>query len=163
MPMNLGTNRATGLEINGKYSVGRWLSINGDVNYNMFIRRGSLGTQSFDFEGQQYSGKLTTKFKLPADWDLETTGQYQSKVRTVQGVQSGNIFMDLGIRKKILGGKGVINFSVRDVFASRIREFVVEQDDFYLYSWGRRGRFITAGFSYGFGKGEAMTYSGSRR
>ncbi|MDP5170360.1 MAG: TonB-dependent receptor [Bacteroidia bacterium] len=163
IPQNLGTNRATGIELNGKYSIGKWLSINGDANYNMFVRRGSFGSQSFDFEGQQYSGKLTSKFKLPADWDLEVTGQYQSRVKTVQGEQLDNLFADLGVRKKVMGGKGVVNLSVRDIFASRIRQTIVQQDDFYLYNWGRRGRFITVGFSYGFGKGEAMEYSGQRR
>ena len=42
-------------------------------------------------------------------------------------------------------------------------ESVIDQPEFYLYSFEQRGRFITLGFSYGFGKGEAMTYSGRRR
>ncbi|RMG55842.1 MAG: TonB-dependent receptor [Bacteroidetes bacterium] len=163
MPVNLGTNQAYGLEVNGKYSLGRWFSINGDFNLNWFQRRGELNGTSFDFNGDQFTTRLTSKFKFPRDWDFEVTGQYLSRVRTVQGQQSANLFMDLGLRKKILNGRGVFNFSVRDVFVSRFREFVVEQDDFYLYSWGRRGRFITLGFSYGFGKGEAMEFSGQKR
>lgn len=106
---------------------------------------------------------MTTKFKLPADIDFEVTGQYQSKVKTVQGVTSDNLFADLGLRKKILKGRGVFNLSVRDVFASRIRESETNQATFYLYNWGQRGRFVTFGFSYGFGKGEAMEFSGQRR
>ena len=39
----------------------------------------------------------------------------------------------------------------------------VSQNDFSLYSRSFRGRFIIFGFSYGFGKGEAMEYSGARR
>ena len=62
-----------------------------------------------------------------------------------------------------MNGKGVINLSVRDVFASRIMESEAYQPTFYLYNWQQRGRFITLGFSYGFGKGEAMEYSGRRR
>jgi hypothetical protein len=53
--------------------------------------------------------------------------------------------------------------SVRDVFASRVRQNIVDQEDFYLFSRSQRGRFITLGFSYGFGKGEAMEFSGARR
>ena len=53
--------------------------------------------------------------------------------------------------------------SVRDLFATRARETEIAQEDFYIYSFGQRGRFITLGFSYGFGKGEAMEYSGGRR
>ena len=72
-------------------------------------------------------------------------------------------FADLGLRKKISKGKLVLNFSVRDVFASRNREIKTFGEDFFVYSNSARGRFVTLGLSYGFGKGEAMTYSGGRR
>ncbi len=60
-------------------------------------------------------------------------------------------------------GKMILNLSVRDIFASRIRERVTDQPDFYLYDYFNRGRFVTAGISYGFGKGEAMEFSGQKR
>lgn len=162
-PLNIGTNRSTGLEFNGKYDVAKWLNFNGDFNYNYFSREGSLEGTIFDFSADQWSAKLTAQFKLPAEIDLEISGQYRSREQTVQSVISANRFMDLGLRKKILNGKGVFNLSVRDLFASRIWETETDQPEFYLYSWGRRGRFVTLGFSYGFGKGEAMEYSGGRR
>lgn len=162
-PLNIGTNRATGLEFNGKYTPSRWFTLNGDFNYLQFNREGSFDASSFDFTGQQWSSKLTAKFKLPADIDFEVTGQYQSKFQTVQSEISDQLFADLGIRKKILKGKAVVNLSVRDVFASRVRETNTYQPDFYLYGRRQRGRFIALGFSYGFGKGEAMEYSGQRR
>lgn len=162
-PYNIGTNRATGIEINGKYTVSKNFSINGDINYNYFNRKGELEGTSFDFSADQWTSKLTAKLKLPAGIDFEATGQYESQQQTVQSLISGNLFMDMGIRKKILKGRGVINFSARDLFASRIRENVTEQPTFYVYSWRRRGRFLTLGFSYGFGKGEAMEFSGQRR
>lgn len=162
-PYNIGTNKATGLEFNAKYTPNKWLTFTGDANYNYFNREGELEGTSFDFAADQWSGKLTTKLKLWADIDFEATTQYQSSVQTVQSVVSDNLFLDLGLRKKILKGKGVINFSVRDLFASRIMESVVDQADFYLYNRRFRGRFVTLGFSYGFGKGEAMEFSGARR
>ncbi len=48
-------------------------------------------------------------------------------------------------------------------FASDMRESIVEQPNFYAYSLGQRGTFYTLVISYGFGKGEAMQYSGRRR
>lgn len=81
----------------------------------------------------------------------------------MQGNVTGYAFLDLGIRKRILKGKVVVNFGVRDVFESRIFENFVSQQNFETYSLSERGRFITLGVSYGFGKGEAMTYSGRRR
>lgn len=162
-PVNVGTNNTTGVELNFKYSPTRKITINGEANWNYFTRKGEFNAQVFDFNSDQWSSKLTSKFKINKSFDFEVTGRYQSKVQTIQGVRSDNIYADLGLRYKIMKGKGVFNFSVRDIFASRIREVFTESDDFYAYSFGQRGRFITFGFSYGFGKGEAMSYSGQRR
>ena len=162
-PENIGTNQATGVELNFKYSPKKWLAFNGDVNYNYFNRKGTHEATSFDFSDDQWTTKVTAKVKLPAKIEFEITGHYQSSYRTVQNVFSDNIFADMGLRKKIMNGKGVINLSIRDIFASRIREGESFQPTFYLYHWQQRGRFITLGFSYGFGKGEAMEYSGRRR
>ncbi|RED49272.1 outer membrane receptor protein involved in Fe transport [Seonamhaeicola aphaedonensis] len=162
-PYNIGTTDAIGIEVNGKYPVAKWLVFNGDINYNTFQRQGDFNGISIDFNANQWTGKLTSKIGLPADIDFEVTGNYQSDVKTVQGKIAENIFADLGFRKKIIKGKGVLNFSVRDIFASRIRKSETIQENFYLLNRSFRGRFITFGFSYGFGKGEAMEYSGQRR
>ncbi len=162
-PINIGSNRSTGIEFNAKYSPKKWLVLNGDFNYNYFIRKGTFETTSFDFSADRWSSKVTSKFKLPSKIDLEITGRYESKFQTVQGESGSNLFADLGLRKKIKKGKAVINLSVRDIFASRRHLNTISQEDFYTYSLSRRGRFITLGFSYGFGKGGAMEYSGGRR
>jgi outer membrane receptor protein involved in Fe transport len=162
-PDNIGTNKATGIEFNGKYSPAKWLTLNGDFNYSQFQRDGIFETTVFDFNGDQWSSKLMTKIKFPADFDLEMTGNYRSSYRTVQSEMSDQLYMDLGLRKNFLKGKAVLNLSVRDLFASRISESQIAQADFEVYNRRQRGRFIVLGFSYGFGKGEAMQYSGQRR
>jgi len=162
-PENIGTNRATGLEINGKYTPNKWLSFNGDFNYNYFNRAGSFMSTSFDFHANLWTAQLTGKWKLPADIEIEMTGNYESAYRTFQREISDILFGNIGFRKKFFKGKAVVNAAVRDIFASRIRESEVDQDNFFLYSRSLRGRFITLGVSYGFGKGEAMEYSGQRR
>jgi outer membrane receptor protein involved in Fe transport len=162
-PENVGTNKATGLEANFKFSPSRNITVNGDANYNIFKREGQFNDQIFDFSADQWSGKLTTKYKVSKSLDLEITGRHESREQTIQGIIAANTFADLGFRYKILKGKGVLNVSVRDVFASRVRQNTVDQNDFYLFSRSQQGRFITFGFSYGFGKGEAMEFSGARR
>ena len=162
-PYNIGTNRTTGLELNGKYTASKRVSLNGDFNFGLFSRQGTFENTDFDFNASIWSSKLTAKIKLLYDFDLETTGQFRSKEQTVQGEQASMLWANLGIRKKILEGKGVFSISVRDVFASRIQENFTTQPNFELYGRSLRGRFITLGFSYGFGKGEAMEYTGRRR
>ena len=89
MPMNIGSNRKTGFELNGKYTPMRKLVFNGDVNIGVFQRSGFFQDQDFSFSGDQWSSRITAKLKLKHEIDLEISGDYQSRVRNVQGVQSG--------------------------------------------------------------------------
>lgn len=161
-PANIGTNKTTGVEFNAKYIPTNWLSFTSDFNYSHFVREGSFEGTSFDFTGDQWRTRLMSKLKLPADIDLEFVGNYQSGYRTLQQEITENLFMDFGARKKILKGKAILNLSVRDVFASRIRESQTFQPNFYLRDFSQQGRFITFGVSFGFGRGEAMEFSGQK-
>ena len=162
-PENIGTNKATGLEFNFKYTPVKKISFNGDVNYNIFKRDGIFNDQVFDFSADKWSGKVTGKYKISKALDMELTLQHESREQTVQGQLSPNTYLDGGLKFKILKGRGVFNASVRDLFASRVRRDEIDVDDFYILHRSQRGRFITLGFSYGFGNGEAMQYSGARR
>ena len=102
-------------------------------------------------------------YKLSKSLDLEATGRYNSDVQTIQGTQSANLYMDFGARYKIMKGKVIASLSIRDVFSSRFRESFVFQDSVENYSFRQIGRVTTIGISYGFGKGEAMTYGGGGR
>lgn len=162
-PFNIGTNRATGIELNAKYSPIKWFSINGDFNFNFFTREGTFEEISFDFEADQWTSRITTKWKLPAGFDVEVAANYESEVQMVRQTTAENLFADLGIRKKVFKGKIVLNLSIRDVFASRVFQNTALQPDFEAFSRRQRGRFTTFGISYGFGKGEAMEFSGQKR
>ncbi len=162
-PLNIGTSNATGIEFNTKYRPHKKVTIQGDFNFNYFNRKGEYEGANFDFSATRWSTKWTTKFKLPAQIDFEINGQYESSYQGVQRLSNDRFSINLGLRKKLLKGKAVINANVRDILASRIFESETNQDSFYIYNKSYRGRFITLGFSYGFGKGEAMEFSGSKR
>ncbi|MBJ6369260.1 outer membrane beta-barrel family protein [Snuella sedimenti] len=162
-PENIGTSNTTGFECNGKYTPIKWFTLSSDFNINFFKRTGVFNIQTFDFKGNRWSSNMTSKFKLPSEFDLELSGNYESKFTTVQGEESDRLYVDMGIRKKILKGKTILNLSIRDVFASRIDKYTSSQANFYAFNSRKRGRFVTFGISYGFGKGEAMEFSGQRR
>lgn len=162
-PVNLGTKNSTGIEFNTKYEISKKITLNGDFNYSYFIRNGEFNGTSFDFNSYSWFTRWTAKFKLPKDFAIEVTGNYESGYKTLQGKVIDQTYGDFGIRKKILKGKAILNLGVRDIFASRMRRTYTYQSNFEAYSWGKRGRFITLNFSYGFGKGEAMQFTGARR
>lgn len=159
---NIGTNNTTGIELNAKYNPISWFTFTTDLNFNSYKRKGSFEQNSFNFTGQQWAAKGTGKFKLPAKFAVEITGNYRSKHKTVQQTLSDNSFMNLGIRKKMMKGKLVASLSVRDVFNSRKRESIADEENFYRLTNGQQGRFVIFGLSYGFGKGEAMEFSGKK-
>ena len=162
-PQNIGTSDIKGIEANFKYSPFNKITFNGDFNYNFFTREGQFEDQQFDFSNDQWSTKITSKIKVNKEFDFEVTGRYESEVQTVQGRRSAQSYMDFGARYKILKGKVVLNASIRDVFASRIRESFVFGENFESSRRSQLGRFISLGVSYGFGKGEAITYGGAGR
>ncbi len=161
-PLNIGTRNTVGFEFNGKYTPNKRLTFMGDFNWNRFTREGEFEDQSFDFNGTRWTSRLSVKIKMPSSIDVELTGNYRSKYKTIQGNQSATAFLNLGARKKIMKGKMVVNLSIRDIFASRIQEQRITQTTYDLYSYRQRGRFITVGISYAFGKGEAMEFSGNK-
>jgi hypothetical protein len=148
-------------EINFKYTPVSWLSLNGDFNYNFFSQRGEYEGISFDFDAQRWVSRLMTSLKLPHDLDTEFSWDHESGYKNFQQTISPTYTFNIGVRKKIFKGKAIVSASVRDLFATRIQETFTTQPDFYIYNWSRRGRFLTLGFSYGFGKGEAMEFSGN--
>jgi hypothetical protein len=162
-PLNIGTNNTLGAEFNFKFTPIKKITFNGNFNYNFFKLKGTFEDQVFDFNADRWSGKLNGKYKASKALDIEITGQYQSAVRTVQGINSANLFADFGLRYKLKGGKSVFSFSVRDIFAFRFRESLISGNDFDIYSFRTRGRFIALGYSYSFGKGEAIEFKGGVR
>lgn len=162
-PENLGTKRVNGIELNAKITPTKKIVVNGDFNYNSFDRKASWQNQSFDFKGNNWSSEITSKFKFPKDLDLEMSWNYQSGFKTIDGESAPSQFLNLGARKKLLKGKGVISVNIRDLFATRVRENQTIRNDFNIWSRSVYGRFWVIGFSYGFGKGEAMEFRGRRR
>jgi len=161
-PENIGTSNTIGFEANGKYNPVNWFTLTGDFNINYFNRTGVFEAQNFDFKGNRWNSSVSSKFKLPLEFDFEMSGNYNSKYTSLQGGISESFYVDFGLRKKLFKGKFILNLSVRDAFETRIDESFSSQSDFYSFNNRKRGRFVTFGISYGFGKGEAMEFSGQR-
>lgn len=162
-PENLGTKKANGIEMNGKLDLSNKIVINGDFNFNAFDRKAYWNEQSFDFIGERWSTRISSKIKLPKEIDVEFAFDYRSNYKTIDGQVSPSRNINFGIRKKVLNKKGVINLSVRDIFATRIQESRALRNNFNIINRSYAGTFFRLGFSYGFGKGDAMEFRGGRR
>src|SRR5690606_27832280 len=128
-----------------------------------FDRSGTYESTPFGFESDQWTGRLTNKLELPADFPLELVWDYRSPYQTFQRKVSGFATADVGIRKKIIKGKVIANLSGRELFASRMSESESLTPPFYQHDFRQRRRFVSCGLSCGYGKGEAMEFSGKKR
>ncbi len=163
-PQNVGKSYHTGVEVNGKVDATKWLSLLADFNWMYFRRKGTYNDGDFDFNNTRWSSRLTTKIKMPADIDAECRLRYQSASQQLLGMSGDVFYADFGIRKKFMDGRAIVNFSMLDIFNSRRYISEVDQPTFYRYSERQRvGRSVVLGFSYGFGKGEAMEFSGHKQ
>lgn len=160
---NIGKSYSTGIEINSKLNPAKWFTIMLDTYYSNYQRRGQYQEINFDFNSNYWWGRLTTKLKLPAGIDAEIRMRHRSQYKDVQSLRKAQSTMDLGIRKKIMKGRGIFHLSVNDLFNSRNTISVSDEEGFYSYSeYKRGGRRVILGFSFGFGKGEAMEFSGQK-
>lgn len=159
---NIGKSNDAGIELNAKWEAMKQIVFLLDGQMSFYNRYGELKDSAFNFNSSYWSTRLTTKIKLPADFDVELRGRYRSDYQDVQSNMKAEYYLDLGIKKKILKGRGVINLSISDLFDTRGHSSETDAIGFYRFEESRRGRRIIIGFSFGFGKGEAMEYSGQK-
>lgn len=162
LPENIGTSSNVGLELNTKISPIKKVSIFLDGNISYFKREGNYNEQVFNFENYKWYLRGNLKLKLPYKIELQTSINYNSKVKYVFTEREEYLYVNGGIRKKMKDGKFIANLSVRDIFNSRINRTIIKQTGSYIYKRNQRGRYIVLGISYNFGKGDAMEFSGHK-
>lgn len=163
-PQNVGLSNNLGIEVNAQIEPAKWLSLLGDFNWTYFNRSGTFENQSFEFSNSKWTARVTSKFKFANDLSGEIRLRYRSGEERIQSIIQDNAYLDLGIKKKLFNGRTVVNLIVRDVFSARRFISITDQPDFFRLSDSQRDvRRIVLGISYGFGKGDAMEFSGLKQ
>ncbi len=163
-PQNVGLSNNVGVEVNAQLEPVQWLSLLGDFNWTYFNRNGTFENQNFEFSNTRWTARVTSKFKFANDLSGEIRLRYRSEEERIQSVIQDNAYLDLGIKKKLFKGRAIVNLSIRDVFSARRFISVTDQPDFFRLSDSQRDvRRIVLGISYGFGKGDAMEFSGLKQ
>lgn len=139
-------------------------NIDMSVNYSKF--EGQLPTEYLDKSDWSYTVKISEQATLGKGWNAELSGLYLSP--QVYGQMEINKFWkaDFSVQKKVLEDKGVVSFSVGDIFntwqfKSSTSNSVV---DILIGNKQRMSRTFSLGFRYNFGnpiKGLKQYRSGS--
>jgi outer membrane receptor protein involved in Fe transport len=149
MPMNLNLQHAFGAEFTSSYSFYKWWKQ--DLNFNFFraITDGSNISNGYTSNTYSWFTRVTSRFSLPENIDLQLRGNYEAPQKTAQGRRKSLAYLDVAASKDIFNNKGTITLNVLDVFNSRRMRSVFEGDNFYTSTNGLfRKRQINLTFSY---------------
>ena len=180
--VNAANSFAYGLEVTGKIKMAKWWDLTVNVNlYNSQINGGTLVGAT---QAQQVSwfGKINNSFKLPKNYSIQLSGDYQSKTILPSGRGGGGGGMgmmfgggqlatangytypiygaDIGIRKDFLKNNAAsLTLSMNDIFRTKLYKTHSESGDIksYLFSVQENERRrdpqqLRLSFNYRFGK-----------
>lgn len=177
--INANSSYSGGLELTSMNTLAKWWTMSTNVNiYNSKINTDNV-TQSQDALWSWF-GKLNNQFKLPANFELQLTGTYQSKtnlpVNDNKNVQAGPPMqqsqnasqgyiasfwgVDAAIKKSFLKNNAAsVTLSINDIFRSRWSDQYSESAYFtQYYSRIKDPQMIRLNFAYRFGKIDASLF-----
>ncbi len=152
---NFDWRKRFGLEFNINASPFDWWRLNAEFN---FFNNEMLGTNAYNPEiprtevsvkNNAWTARLMSKKTVWGDVDFQIRANFRSPQKTVQGSREAIYSIDLGFSKDLLKKKATITLSVRDLLNSRIRNYEVDEPDFFSrgeMQW--RSRVTTLTFSY---------------
>ncbi|MGQ1909929.1 outer membrane beta-barrel protein [Marinifilum sp. RC60d5] len=101
----------------------------------------------------ELEGKITSMMNFKKLFKLQTSFRYQSEILTAQGKYQNLYYLDLGMSRRVLKGKGVISFTANDIFNTFRFKVHSSDSEFYnkeiLY---RETQIAKLSFRYYFGK-----------
>ena len=163
------------MELTSKDPLGKWLDITTNLNfYNAKIDNSGLDSTLGINDRWAFFGKVNFNFKLPSNFTIQLSGDYQS--RTIAPASSGggrggggffggsssasqgyinpNYSVDMAVRKEFLKDrKASLTLSVNDIFKTRVYD-IHSENSFFLQDYSRRRdwQVFRLNFAYRFGK-----------
>lgn len=177
--INANSSRSYGLELTSKNPITGWVDITTNLNfYNARIDNSGLDKVLGVNDRWAFFGKMNVNFKLPANYTIQLSGDYQSRTLVpqggggfrggffggangaAQGYINPNYGVDVAFRKEFLKDKKAsVTLSVSDVLKSRKYDAHSENSVFIQDMWRRRdGLMFRLNFSYRFGKFDASLF-----
>lgn len=138
------------LNVNYNYSPVSWFRTNN--NLTAFQKRYERNVGSQTHKQTSLTLNSVNSFTLPADYSIEVSGFYESKMLYGVFEVQPQYFVDLGVQKNFMNKKATVKLSVRDIFKtldSKVRAKYDNVDLINHNTWSSQA--IALNFSYRFG------------
>ena len=151
-PVNLGTDKRYGFELNLNYNPSRKWRVNSDFNVFKFEREGSFNGVDLSANNLTWTARLTNKLTLPYKIDWQTNINYRGGSQDAQNDRKSVLSTNLALSKDLFKEKASIAFNVRDLFNSAFYSNDITAETFTAYQeiQFRGGRTYNLAFTYRF-------------
>jgi outer membrane receptor protein involved in Fe transport len=131
LPQNLNSERSGGLEFTSEYALEKWWKL--DFNFNFFYADidGTNIMETYKATTYSWFARQSSRFTLPANFDLQLRGNYEAPQKTAQGRRRSLYYIDISMSKDVFKGRGTLNFNVLDVFNTRRQRSITTGPGFY--------------------------------
>jgi iron complex outermembrane recepter protein len=161
MPMNIASGTTYGLEGTGRVQISKAWDATLNLNFfNNQLNIGNIDAAYLPFitnnSGYGWFGKMNTNVKLPANFSLQITGNYESPKVITQGKQRESYWLDIALKKNLWKNKASLVVNCSDVFWTR--QFINDYDNTTYSQTINRVKQTRVGnltFTYRFGKSES--------
>lgn len=150
---NIGKSTFSGMELisNIKLHKNIGLNISSNLSYNTL--KYELGTTVYETDYLNWQGRGILNFKLPLNLEAQIIAFYKSPMNTPQGHILFASNVDFSLRKKFFNQKGLLIFSIFDIFNDTKFGLINSDVDFQNeFLRKRETRYATLSFRYNFGK-----------
>ncbi len=178
--INANSSYSYGAELTTVDYLTKWWDLTANVNlYKSKIDVGSENAGSaFQSSRFSYFGKLNNNFKLPSNFTIQLSGNYQSKTNlpisgggqmfgppsgaqsSSQGYTKAFWFTDIALKKTFLKKQNAsVTVSMSDIFRTRKNEQISQSSFFYQdYARLQNPQLVRINFTYRFGKIDISTF-----
>lgn len=156
---NIGKQQFIGWELISSLKINPNSSINlsSNLSYNQLDYTAPTG-QYYEQNYLNFQGRVLWNYKLPLGIESQVIGFYKSPMKSPQGTIDFMSNVDITLRKRILGTKGMLILSVFDIFNDT--KFQIQASDYNFQNYfvrKRETRYATLTFRYNFGSESSNT------
>lgn len=118
-PININHETRSGIELSTLYNPLKWLQINAEMNFYRFKQKGSYQEKNLDYNGETFTGRLSTQIKLPAKYSFQGRYNFRGVQHNAQTRNAALQSLDIGLSKVLLKDKATLVFDVTNAFNLR--------------------------------------------
>jgi outer membrane receptor protein involved in Fe transport len=148
-PINLSTGDSYGFEFNLTYDPAPWWKLTANANIFRAMNQGFYNDKIYESDTYSWTSRVSSRTTILKSVDFQASFNYRAPRRTTQGKDLSVYFIDLGLSRDILKGRGTVTASVRDLLNTNKRRSIVESNGYYSrseFQWRPRQFLVTVAY-----------------